>query len=128
MSLSSRPLLTRRDRAIFAGRQGELTRVLAAIRAGFNCVIVGDPGSGRTTLANAAAAELETDKPPVPVLTVYAAEIVDAAGLLAAASAELTVRGWPAPDPTPRAGVRAEAIDRLDGLRRQLAARPTGEP
>ena len=126
MTLSSRPLLTRRDRELFAGRHGELSRVVAAIEAGFNCAIVGEPGSGRTTLANAAVAELEANQPPISVLTIYAAEIADAAGLLAAASAELTVRGWPGAVPAARPGLRLEAIDRLDSLRRQVATRASG--
>src|SRR5664279_332480 len=51
MHLSGRPLLDNTgDQRLFVGRQGELERIELSLRSGLNCLLVGDPGSGKTSL------------------------------------------------------------------------------
>lgn len=54
MELTSRPLLaTQRDQALFAGRDWELEKITRDLRRGFNVVVEGDRGSGKTSLLRA---------------------------------------------------------------------------
>ena len=54
MQLSARPLLDNAaDQAMFAGRDQALRRIDRSLRSGLNCVVVGDPGSGKTSLVRA---------------------------------------------------------------------------
>jgi energy-coupling factor transporter ATP-binding protein EcfA2 len=54
MHLSGRPLLDNTgDQRLFVGRQGELERIELSLRSGLNCLLVGDPGSGKTSLVRA---------------------------------------------------------------------------
>lgn len=54
MNLSGRPLLDNpADQALFVGRDAELRRIERSLRSGLNCLIVGDPGSGKTSLMRA---------------------------------------------------------------------------
>jgi hypothetical protein len=52
MTLSGRPLLdTRPDHELFVDRVDEISRVRAALDQGLNCLVVGERGSGKTSLA-----------------------------------------------------------------------------
>lgn len=51
MELTSRPLLaTRRDQGLFAGRDGEREKIVRELKRGFNVIVEGDRGSGKTSL------------------------------------------------------------------------------
>lgn len=51
MELSGRPLLdTKLDHALFAGRQGELRKLLSSVERRLNVLVIGERGSGKTTL------------------------------------------------------------------------------
>ncbi len=51
MQLSGRPLLDNaHDHALFVGRSAVLARLDRSLRSGLNCLVIGEPGSGRTSL------------------------------------------------------------------------------
>jgi hypothetical protein len=59
LQLSGRPLLDNQlDAALVVGRDGEIDRVVNASASNFNVLIVGEQGSGRTTLLRQVAREL----------------------------------------------------------------------
>lgn len=59
MDLSGRPLLdTKPDHALFANRHGELDQLLEDVRAGLNVLVIGERGSGKTSLLRQLAYEL----------------------------------------------------------------------
>ena len=54
MNFSGRPLLDNpADQALFVGRDVELQRLERSLRSGLNALVVGDPGSGKTSLMRA---------------------------------------------------------------------------
>src|SRR5680860_1828598 len=54
MKLSGRPLLdTRPDHELFVDRVEEIARIRAALGQGLNCLVVGERGSGKTSLVRA---------------------------------------------------------------------------
>ena len=54
MQLSARPLLDNAaDQGLFVGRKDELARIPLALGSGLNCLVVGPPGSGKTSLVRA---------------------------------------------------------------------------
>src|SRR5664279_2382639 len=54
MQLSARPLLDNRsDQSLFVGRADALRRIEGALRSGLNCLVAGEPGSGKTSLVRA---------------------------------------------------------------------------
>ena len=54
MKLSGRPLLdTRPDHELFVDRVEEITRIRASLGQGLNCLVVGERGSGKTSLVRA---------------------------------------------------------------------------
>jgi hypothetical protein len=54
MHFSGRPLLDNTaDQRLFVGREGELERIERSLRSDLNCLLVGDPGSGKTSLVRA---------------------------------------------------------------------------
>ena len=54
MQLSARPLLDNAaDQGLFVGREDELARIPLALGSGLNCLVVGPPGSGKTSLVRA---------------------------------------------------------------------------
>ncbi len=119
MTLSGRPLLRAADLELFVGRDPQRLRAVAGLRSGLNCLLVGDPGSGRTTLARAILASLEPGE--IVEITVRAARDAGPADLLAALSAELGLSGFDDPGPARLSG-RDEALDLVDRIRRQVAA------
>lgn len=58
MTLSNRPLGPG-DEALFVGRTAELHRVVSGARDGFNELVLGESGSGKTSLLNQARARLD---------------------------------------------------------------------
>jgi len=67
MELSGRPLLdTKPDHALFAGRRAELDRLEADVRSGLNVLLVGERGSGKTSLLRQLAYELRQQSPEEP--------------------------------------------------------------
>src|SRR4051794_31886277 len=64
MDLSGRPLLdTDVDRALFAGRESELERLIAAVEGHRNTLVIGERGAGKTTLLRQCALELRRHHP-----------------------------------------------------------------
>ena len=62
MNLSGRPLLdTRPDHELFVDRVDEIARVRAALGQGLNCLVVGERGSGKTSLVRALMFEERQD-------------------------------------------------------------------
>lgn len=62
MKLSGRPLLdTRPDHELFVDRSDEITRIRAALGQGLNCLVVGERGSGKTSLVRALMFEERQD-------------------------------------------------------------------
>ena len=67
MDLSGRPLLdTKPDHALFADRTSELEQLLADSQAGLNVLVVGDRGSGKTSLLRQLVYELRHRLPEQP--------------------------------------------------------------
>lgn len=122
--LSGRPLLaTRIDRELFSGRDGELRRVRRALDDRLNCVLTGDPGSGRTSLLHRVLADLDT-----PQVLLRGAAVADAVDLLDRITVALAAPEAAASLPTPAAATTGHdgLPDRIERLRRQLtgSARP----
>jgi hypothetical protein len=60
IELRTRPLrATHADAAYLVQRDSDMTTLISALSYGFNAMIVGEPGSGKTTLVNLLAARLE---------------------------------------------------------------------
>jgi hypothetical protein len=121
---SARPLLdTRPDRARFTGRAAELRRIGAALADGLNCAVVGDPGSGRTSLLHRALAAVDQ-----PVVLIGGGAVTDVADLLDRIVAGLGPTGLTAPAPAPAVALPTGAdpvLDRIALLRERTAdARP----
>ena len=128
MLLSSRPLLdTRADRALFAGRRSQLAALDRARRAGLNALVLGDRGSGKTSLLRQVALRLReerchrvelVDAGPTDgaesLLTLLAERLLPATARSTGASTGLA----PAPASALSEGGRLLAL--LDRLRREL--------
>jgi len=68
MNLSGRPLLdTRPDHELFVDRVDEIGRVRAALGQGLNCLVVGERGSGKTSLVRALMFEERQHEEPQDV-------------------------------------------------------------
>ncbi|MGI8417552.1 MAG: hypothetical protein ACR2P2_15405 [Nakamurella sp.] len=119
--LSSRPLLgIGADTDLFTGRTVELRRAARAVSDRLNCVFVGDPGAGRTSVLHQL---LATTAPPF--VLVRGASAVDAGELLGRVSDELRSAGHDDPAP-PAADDRRTfrpdppaTADLIDRVRRQ---------
>jgi AAA ATPase domain len=67
MDLSGRPLLdTDVDRALFAGREAEFERLVAAVEQRRNTLVIGERGAGKTTMLRQCALELRRRHPDSP--------------------------------------------------------------
>ncbi|MEP7018419.1 MAG: AAA family ATPase [Actinomycetota bacterium] len=92
MTLSGRPLLdTRPDSQLFVDRVEEMSRVRAALNHSLNCLVVGERGSGKTSLVRALMFQSrqdgdQQDRRPPELVYVHGAGAVGAAGLLARAA------------------------------------------
>lgn len=85
MDLTSRPLLaTQRDQQLFAGREWELEEISRDLKRGFNVVIEGDRGAGKTSLLRALMWTHHTDKQDEVGTRIYVrvAGLTDAAAVL----------------------------------------------
>lgn len=85
MNLTSRPLLaTQRDQALFAGRAWEIEEVSRDLKRGFNVIVEGDRGSGKTSLLRALMWAHHTDEQRSAGTTIYvrAAGLTDVAAVL----------------------------------------------
>ena len=119
MQLSGRPLLDNAaDHALFVGRDDALARIDRALRSGLNCLVVGDPGSGKTSLVRAMMYRTGESSHPLRVTFVRANEARSATDLLAAI---LTVL-------RPGRPMQSSAIGLLDDLAAELADADAGEP
>src|SRR5665811_323417 len=111
MKLSGRPLLdTRPDHELFVDRVDEITRIRAALGQGLNCLVVGERGSGKTSLVRALMFEERQDANPQDV------------GL----PRLLYVRGSGAESASDLLRRAVEALAQYQG--EQLAAGPPGTP
>ena len=92
MTLSGRPLLdTRPDQLIFVDRVDEMSRIRTALNQGLNCLVVGERGSGKTSLVRALMFQARqqagpADQPSPELLYVRGAGAENASELLARAA------------------------------------------
>lgn len=83
MQLSGRPLLDNAaDQALFVGREEVLRKIDRSLRSGLNCVVVGEPGSGKTSLVRALMFRTQTADPPLRITHLRANEARTAVDLL----------------------------------------------
>lgn len=124
MRFSSRPLFANElDSQLFTGRRAELEKVAAAVRHGFNTLVVGPTGSGRTSLLYHLSASLAEDH---VVAVVPLAEVLDPTEAIARVAdgmlESLSLRGGSARElvkafePAPSIRTRATAAPPLDAL------------
>ena len=102
---------------MFVGRGDALARIDRALRSGLNCLVVGDPGSGKTSLVRAMMYRTSESSQPLRVTYVRANEARSAADLLAAILAVLR----------PGRPTLSSAIELLDDLAAELADADAGE-
>lgn len=115
MTLSGRPLLgTRRDLALFVGREAEAGQLLRGLKQGLNCVISGEPGMGRTSLARTVAARSGLDEVFVGG---SGPEMGTAAGLLLGVLRELG---------EPESAVSRSPLELVGAVRAAIERRPAG--
>src|ERR1700712_4118890 len=85
MQLSARPLLDNAaDQALFAGRDAYLRRIDRSLRSDLNCVVLGDPGSGKTSLVRALMYRSDASRDPLRFTYLRAVEARSATDLLVA--------------------------------------------
>src|SRR5665811_2237347 len=108
MKLSGRPLLdTRPDHELFVDRVEEIARIRAALDQGLNCLVVGERGSGKTSLVRALMFQARQHEDPedlglARLLYVRGAGALSATELLGRAAGALAeyqgdppAGGWP---------------------------------
>lgn len=84
MQLSGRPLLDNSsDQLLFVGREEILRKVGGGLRAGLNCLLVGEPGSGKTSVVRALMFRSQEPEPPLQITYVRANRARTAGELLA---------------------------------------------
>jgi len=85
MRLSARPLLDNAaDQALFVGRVDAVGQIQRSLGSSLNCLVVGPPGSGKTSLVRAVAYRSHETNAPLRFVHVRAAAAATAADLLAA--------------------------------------------
>ncbi|MDQ3935975.1 MAG: ATP-binding protein [Actinomycetota bacterium] len=136
--LSGRPILaTRLDRELFVDFARQQDRLLASVSRRLNCLIVGTRRSGKTSLLNVLARELEARFDVVRIdgrlpgdvrsflsLLVYALAR-DRPTARARTALDPAALAWPFPD-HPARGETEENLALLEGARRSIADRDLG--
>ncbi len=85
MNLSGRPLLDNpAEHSLFVGRADALQRIERSLRSGLNCLVVGDPGSGKTSLVRALMFRVHQGGGDLRFLYIRAAAMRTASGVLEA--------------------------------------------
>ncbi len=121
MQLSGRPLLdTAADQRLFVGRTGELERIERSLGTGLNCLVIGAPGSGKTSLVRAVMYRSHGAGRPGPMYYVRAGQARTAAELLTAVLAAVggrpvAVAAAGGPDPAALLDELADALAGADG-------------
>ena len=109
MQLSGRPLLDNTaDQALFVNREEILSKIDGSLRTGLNCLVVGDPGGGKTSLVRALMYRTQVSDRPLQFTYVRANRARTAGDLLASVLAALRVE---VPGPLPA----LELVDVLAG-------------
>jgi Cdc6-like AAA superfamily ATPase len=122
MQLSARPLLDNAaDQALFAGRDPFLRKIDRSLRTGLNCVVVGDPGSGKTSLVRALMYRADASGDPVHFSYLRAVDARTATDLLGAAVSAVSGRNRGEFD-------RRSAIELVDELGAAVAAQRESTP
>jgi AAA domain len=83
MQLSGRPLLDNAaGNALFAGREPVLAKLQQSLKAGYNCLVSGSPGSGKTSSVRALMYRLHQGPTSWPVIYVRANQATSAGDVL----------------------------------------------
>ena len=94
MRLSARPLLDNAaDQGLFVGREDELDSIEQSLSSGLNCLVVGPPGSGKTSLVRAVMYRSHEAGDPLRFSHVRANAAQSAADLLTAVLAAVRKPG-----------------------------------
>ncbi len=126
MNLSGRPLLDNpADQALLVGRDGELQRIGRSLRSGLNCLVVGDPGSGKTSLLRALLFRFRDETSDLRLLYVRGSAASTAAELLAAVLAAVPRAGGEPFDHRGGAAAPADLVDALTSAIAEDSRRPT---
>jgi energy-coupling factor transporter ATP-binding protein EcfA2 len=122
MYLSGRPLLDNAaDQALFVGRDELLRKIDRSLRSGLNCLVFGDPGSGKTSLVRALMFRTRDSAAPLQVRYVRANAARTAVDLLTAILTVARLDSTGPVDSTGPGGGRLSSQELLDLLVRETA-------